>query len=115
MSFRLLLFVIRYLLFSLIVSALTRQDVQRIAELARLELTNDELDLFTRQLGDILTYVEQIRSLDTAGVAPTSQVLNRPVDRDDIPDLTLSRTELLGNAPDAAVEAGLFKVPRVIG
>jgi aspartyl-tRNA(Asn)/glutamyl-tRNA(Gln) amidotransferase subunit C len=97
------------------VSALTRQDVQRIAELARLELTNEELDLFTRQLGDILTYVEQIRSLDTAGVAPTSQVLNRPVDRDDIPDLTLSRTELLGNAPDAAVEAGLFKVPRVIG
>jgi len=97
------------------VSALTRQDVQRIAELARLELTNDELDLFTRQLGDILTYVEQIRSLDTAGVAPTSQVLNRPVDRDDVPDLTLSRTELLGNAPDAAVEAGLFKVPRVIG
>ena len=96
-------------------SALTRQDVQRIAELARLELTNEELDLFTRQLGDILTYVEQIRSLDTAGVAPTSQVLNRPVDRDDIPDLTLSRTELLGNAPDAAVEAGLFKVPRVIG
>lgn len=96
-------------------SALTRQDVQRIAELARLELTNEELDLFTRQLGDILTYVEQIRSLDTAGVAPTSQVLNRPVERDDIPDLTLSRTELLGNAPDAAVEAGLFKVPRVIG
>ena len=96
-------------------SALTRQDVQRIAELARLELTHDELDLFTRQLGDILTYVEQIRSLDTTGVAPTSQVLNRPVDRDDIPGVTLSRSELLGNAPDAAVEAGLFKVPRVIG
>jgi aspartyl-tRNA(Asn)/glutamyl-tRNA(Gln) amidotransferase subunit C len=97
------------------VSALTRQDVQRIAELARLELTHDELDLFTRQLGDILTYVEQIRSLDTTGVAPTSQVLNRPVDRDDIPGVTLSRSELLGNAPDAAVEAGLFKVPRVLG
>ena len=56
-----------------------REDVQRIAELARLELTTDELDLFTRQLGDILTYVEQIRALDTSGVAPTSQVLNRPV------------------------------------
>ena len=95
--------------------SLTRDDVKRIAELARLELTNDELDLFTRQLGDILTYVEQIRSLDTAGVAPTSQVLNRPVDRDDIPDATLSRSQLLGNAPDAALEAGLFKVPRVIG
>ena len=95
--------------------SLSRDEVKRIAELARLELTNEELDLFTRQLGDILTYVEQIRSLDTAGVTPTSQLLNRPVDRDDIPDLTLSREDLLGNAPDAALEAGLFKVPRVIG
>ena len=96
-------------------SALTRQDVQRIADLARLELSGDELDLFTRQLGDILTYVEQIRALDTTGVAPTSQVLNRPVDRDDVVGPTLSRPELLGNAPDAAIESGLFKVPKVIG
>lgn len=95
--------------------SLTRQDVQRIADLARLELTSDELDLFTRQLDDILTYVEQIRGLDTAGVAPTSQVLNRPIDRGDDPQPTLSRADLLGNAPDAALEAGLFKVPRVIG
>lgn len=98
-----------------IVSTLSKQDVQRIAELARLELTSDELELFTRQLGDILTYVEQIRALDTTGVEPTSQVLNRPVDRDDTPGATLTRPELLGNAPDAAAEAGLFKVPRVIG
>jgi aspartyl-tRNA(Asn)/glutamyl-tRNA(Gln) amidotransferase subunit C len=91
--------------------SLSREDVQRIAELARLELTNDELDLFTRQLGDILTYVEQIRALDTTGVAPTSQVLNRPIDRDDVPDATLTRPALLRNAPDAAFEAGLFKVP----
>ena len=95
--------------------SLSREDVKRIAELARLELTSEELDLYTRQLGDILAYVEQIRSLDTTGVTPTSQVLNRPVDRDDIPAATLSRSELLGNAPDAALEAGLFKVPRVIG
>jgi aspartyl-tRNA(Asn)/glutamyl-tRNA(Gln) amidotransferase subunit C len=97
------------------VSTLSTQDVKRIAELARLELTADELDLFTRQLGDILTYVEQIRALDTTGVEPTSQVLNRPVDRDDEPRPTLTRNELLGNAPDAAAEAGLFKVPRVMG
>ena len=96
-------------------STLNQQDVQRIADLARLELTADELELFTRQLGDILTYVEQIRALDTTGVAPTSQVLNRPVDRDDVPADTLTRAQLLDNAPDAAVEAGLFKVPRVIG
>ena len=96
-------------------SALTKQDVQRIADLARLALTDAELDLFTRQLGDILTYVEQIRALDTSGVAPTSQVLNRPVERDDEAGPTLSRTDLLRNAPDAALEAGLFKVPRVMG
>ena len=96
-------------------STLSRQDVQRIAELARLELSSEELDLFTRQLGDILTYVEQIRALDTTGVAPTSQVLNRPVDRNDVPGPTLSRSDLLNNAPDAAIESGLFKVPRVIG
>jgi aspartyl-tRNA(Asn)/glutamyl-tRNA(Gln) amidotransferase subunit C len=97
------------------VSTLSRQDVQRIADLARLELSAEELDLFTRQLGDILTYVEQIRALDTTGVAPTSQVLNRPVDRDDVPAATLTRDDLMRNAPDAAPEAGLFKVPRVIG
>ena len=96
-------------------STLKREDVQRIAELARLELTTDELELFTRQLGDILTYVEQIRALDTSGVAPTSQVLNRPVDREDDPLPTLSGDDLMRNAPDAAPEAGLFKVPRVIG
>ena len=96
-------------------STLSKQEVQRIAELARLELSADELELFTRQLGDILTYVEQIRALDTTGVAPTSQVLNRPAERDDTPQPTLSRAELLGNAPDAALESGLFKVPRVIG
>lgn len=96
-------------------STLSRQDVQRIADLARLELTAEELDLFTRQLGDILTYVEQIRALDTKGVTPTSQVLNRPVDRDDVPGPTLSREDLLRNAPDASQEAGMFKVPRVIG
>ena len=70
-------------------SNLSRQDVQRIADLARLELSAEELDLFTRQLGDILTYVEQIGALDTTGVVPTSQVLNRPVDRDDVPGPTL--------------------------
>jgi aspartyl-tRNA(Asn)/glutamyl-tRNA(Gln) amidotransferase subunit C len=110
-------FVIRYSLFVIIqsLSSLSRQDVQRIAELARLELSESELDLFTRQLGDILTYVEQIRALDTTGVMPTSQGMTRPVDRDDVPAETLTRAQLLDNAPDAAIEAGLFKVPRVIG
>ena len=96
-------------------SSFNRKDVQRIADLARLELSRDELDLFTRQLGDILTYVEQIRALDTAGVAPTSQVINRPADRDDVAGATLTGDQLLANAPDPSMAARLFKVPRVIG
>ena len=96
-------------------ASLSREDVLRIAELARLELTNDEVDLFTRQLAGILEYVEQIRALDTSGVAPTSHVINRPVERGDEPTPSLSRNDALANAPEAATEGGLFKVPRVFG
>ncbi|MCA1583377.1 MAG: Asp-tRNA(Asn)/Glu-tRNA(Gln) amidotransferase subunit GatC [Acidobacteria bacterium] len=96
-------------------SPLSRDDVERIANLARLELTAEEIELFARQLGDMLGYVEQIQRLDTTAVAPTSHVLVRPVDREDTVSPTLSREAALANAPDAAHEAGLFKVPRVLG
>jgi aspartyl-tRNA(Asn)/glutamyl-tRNA(Gln) amidotransferase subunit C len=96
-------------------ASLSAEDVRRIAELARLDLTADEVELFTRQLAGILDYVEQIRALDTTGVAPTSHVMNRPVERDDVPVAPLERSAALANAPDAASEAGLFKVPRVMG
>jgi aspartyl-tRNA(Asn)/glutamyl-tRNA(Gln) amidotransferase subunit C len=96
-------------------STLSREEVLRIARLARLELTTDEVDLFTRQLAGILEYVEQIRELDTTGVPPTSHVMNQPIDRPDEVRATLSREEALENAPEAARQAGLFKVPRVIG
>ena len=95
-------------------STLSQQEVARIADLARLELTPEELTLFTQQLSDILVYVEQIRALDTTGVPPTSHVLSRPTDRADRPEPSLTRAEALANAPDAAPEVGLFKVPRVI-
>jgi aspartyl-tRNA(Asn)/glutamyl-tRNA(Gln) amidotransferase subunit C len=96
-------------------SSLSRADVLRIAELARLDLTADEVELFTRRLTGILDYVEQIRALDTTGVAPTSHVINQPVERDDVPIPPLDRSQALANAPDAASAAGLFKVPRVMG
>lgn len=95
--------------------SLTRQDVERIASLARLELTPEELDLFTPQLAHILEYVEQIAALDTSGVAATSQVVDRSTERADEQAPTLPRADALANAPDAARETGLFKVPRVIG
>ncbi|MGE3275286.1 MAG: Asp-tRNA(Asn)/Glu-tRNA(Gln) amidotransferase subunit GatC [Vicinamibacterales bacterium] len=96
-------------------ASLSRQEVERIAELARLALTPDEVELFSRQLGDILGYVNQIRELDTSGVAPTAHVLSRPVERPDEPRPTLERADALAGAPEAARESGLFKVPRVIG
>jgi aspartyl-tRNA(Asn)/glutamyl-tRNA(Gln) amidotransferase subunit C len=96
-------------------ASLSREDVLRIAELARLELTADEVELFTRQLAHILDYVEQIRALDTTGVAPTSHAVQRPVERPDAPHPSLPRDAALANAPEAARETGLFKVPRVFG
>lgn len=92
------------------------QDVARLATLAHLELTDDEAELFGRQLADILRYVAEIQAVDTSGVPPTAHVLGRaPTDRADEPGPTLPRGEALANAPEAASEAGLFKVPRVIG
>ena len=96
-------------------AALSKQDVVRISELARLELTSDEVEVFTRQLAGILDYVEQIRAVDTTGVAPTSHAINRPLEREDLAHEPLPRVDALANAPDAAKESGLFKVPRVFG
>ena len=95
---------------------LTRQDVERIALLARLELNDGEKDLFVRQLTEVLEYAEQIQAIDTAGVPPTSQVLSRQApDREDTVMPCLTNTEALADAPDPAPKAGLFRVPRVIG
>ena len=97
-------------------SGFNRAEVERIAALAQLDLDAAELDLFARQLGDILDYVNQLQQIDTTGVPPTASVVaGHPADRDDRVVASLDRRGALANAPDAAVEAGLFKVPRVIG
>src|SRR5688572_27205156 len=96
-------------------SSLTVADVERIAALAHLELTADEKPLFTKQLADILAYAEQLQSLDTTGVPATAHVNPAQHDRDDEPRPSLGVDEALANAPDGAPEAGLFRVPRVIG
>jgi aspartyl-tRNA(Asn)/glutamyl-tRNA(Gln) amidotransferase subunit C len=90
--------------------------VEAVAALAHLELDESELDLFARQLGDILEYATQVQQIDTTGVPPTANILARhDADRPDEVKPCLDRTEALANAPDASLEAGLFKVPRVIG
>ena len=95
---------------------LTRADVDRIATLARLELSDAEKELYIEQLSHVLEYAEQIQQIDTAGVQPTSQVLSRmPADRPDEPRPGLANEEALANAPDPSPHTGLFRVPRVIG
>lgn len=95
---------------------LTIADVERIASLARLELTDAEKALYTRQIGEILAYAEQVQGLDTTNVPPTTHVLSRhPTDRPDLARPSLPREAALANAPDGSLDAGLFRVPRVIG
>src|SRR5438093_3032547 len=94
----------------------TRHDVAAIAALAQLELEPSELDLFARQLGDILAYADEVQRIDTTGVPPTASVGGiAGVDRADQVQPSLDQNDALSNAPDAARAAGLFKVPRVIG
>jgi aspartyl-tRNA(Asn)/glutamyl-tRNA(Gln) amidotransferase subunit C len=97
-------------------ASLTLADVERIAALSHLELTDEEKVLFTRQLADILAYAEQIQALDTSDVPGTAHINARAgAERDDEPARSLTVEEALANAPDPASDAGLFRVPRVIG
>jgi aspartyl-tRNA(Asn)/glutamyl-tRNA(Gln) amidotransferase subunit C len=94
----------------------SRADVEAIASLAQLELDDTEIDLFGRQLAEILTYVEQLQRIDTTGVPPTASVVSaHAADRDDVVRPSLDRADAIANAPEAAHQAGLFRVPRVIG
>jgi aspartyl-tRNA(Asn)/glutamyl-tRNA(Gln) amidotransferase subunit C len=90
-------------------------EVQRIAALAHLELTEEEQHLFARQLGEILEYANQVQRIDTAGVPAMARVHARQdTERDDEPHPSLATADALASAPDAALDAGLFRVPRVI-
>jgi aspartyl-tRNA(Asn)/glutamyl-tRNA(Gln) amidotransferase subunit C len=94
----------------------SRAQVEALAALANLELDPSEVELFARQLSGILAYADQLQQIDTAGVPPTASVLTRHTsDRPDEVKRSLDVQSALANAPDAALDAGLFKVPRVIG
>ena len=92
-----------------------REQVGRIAALANLELDEADLDLFARQLGEILAYASEVQQVDTSDVPPTSHVVTRhTAERPDELSPCLDIADVLANAPDADKDAGLFKVPRVI-
>ncbi|MEK0317082.1 Asp-tRNA(Asn)/Glu-tRNA(Gln) amidotransferase subunit GatC [Cohnella sp. 56] len=89
------------------------KDVEHVANLARLVLTDEEKEKFTGQLNAILKYAEKLNGLDTTGVEPTSHVLPLSnVMRDDVPAESLPIEKVLRNAPEA--EDDQFKVPAVL-
>jgi aspartyl-tRNA(Asn)/glutamyl-tRNA(Gln) amidotransferase subunit C len=97
----------------------TRAQVEAIAALAHLELDPAEVEMFARQLGDILAYADQVQQVDTSGVPPTTYgVGQHSVDRPDQVVPSLAIDDVIANAPDSdrlPTGGGFFKVPRVIG
>ena len=94
--------------------AITREQVEHVARLAHLALTDEEVERLTGQLGAILDAVGKVSELDLADVEPTSHPLDLVnVARADEAQPSLPRAEALANAPD--VEGGFFKVPPAIG
>lgn len=93
---------------------ITRDDVVHVARLARLALTDDEIELFTQQLGDVLDHAADVAALDTSGVPPTAHPLPLVnVLREDEPWDGVDRDEVLAEAP--AAEDHRFRVPRILG
>ncbi len=90
-----------------------KMDIEKVARLARLELSEEEKETFANQLEQILTYMEQLNRLDTTGVEPTSHAIPiHNVFREDEVKPSFPQEEVLGIAPDD--EDGHFKVPRII-
>jgi aspartyl-tRNA(Asn)/glutamyl-tRNA(Gln) amidotransferase subunit C len=99
----------------------TEKDVAYVAELANLELTDQERLRLLKDLNSILEYIDRLNELDTTNVLPMAQVSfgsaekaasNNSAVRDDVPGACLPRAEALQNAP--VTDGALFKVPKVI-
>ena len=95
--------------------AISREDVQRVAALAQLQLTGDEEARMATELGAILEYIEMLRAVPTEGVEETTHPvpLSTGLDHDDPRD-GLRTEDVIAAAPDADRDRGLFRVPRVV-
>jgi aspartyl-tRNA(Asn)/glutamyl-tRNA(Gln) amidotransferase subunit C len=99
----------------MIMAKLQREDILKLAHLARLDLTDDEITEFTSELSEILQYVEQLQSVDVSGLQPTNQVtgLVNVTREDEIVDYGYEPKDLLKNVP--SVKDDLIKVKRILG
>ena len=92
---------------------ISKEEVERVAKLARLEISEGEKDAFSKQLSTILTYIEELKSWDTTGIEPTATVLEQTnVLREDRAQPSLPVEQALMNAPDS--DGGYFRVPRIL-
>jgi aspartyl-tRNA(Asn)/glutamyl-tRNA(Gln) amidotransferase subunit C len=94
-------------------SRISQNEVMHVANLARLAISEEEVERFTNQLDAIITFAEQLNELNTEGVEPTSHVLDiKNVLREDKAEQGLPREEVLKNAPEH--QGGQFKVPSIL-
>jgi len=92
---------------------ITRDQVEYVAHLSRLALSDEEMDRFAEQLDEILHYIDKLNELDTSDVEPLVHAIDRAnVFREDEPAGSLAQKDALQNAPDYS--EGCFKVPRII-
>jgi len=92
---------------------ITQQDVEKVAQLARLAVTPAEMDMFAKQLSQILTHVEKLNQYETTGVEPTATVMGQVnVFREDVTRPSLPSDRALANAPER--EADGFVVPKIL-
>lgn len=91
-----------------------KRDVEYVANLARLKLTDEEKEAFTGQLATVVKYMDQLNEVDTRDVEPTSFVVaeHDPI-REDCEKESLSKDDILRNGP--SVKRGYFSIPKVIG
>lgn len=94
-------------------SKITKEQVEHVAHLARLEVTEEEVEMFTNHLDSIIQYAEQLKELDTENIKPTTHVLDiKNVLRKDEVGETTTHEEMMKNAPDS--EDGQIKVPAIL-
>ena len=92
---------------------ITKEQVEYVANLAKLDISEEEKEIFTKQLDNILSYMDKLNQLDTRDIDPTSHVLPiKNIFREDEVKPSLPLEEALANAPDR--KDGFFRVPRVI-
>lgn len=92
---------------------ITKEQVKRMADLAHLAVTEEEVEAYQEKLQSMLTYVDQLSELNTDDVEPTTHVLHQTnVFREDVQKQTITQEEALKNAPDK--QDGYFKVPPIL-